>query len=459
VVVIEKDASSPAAAAARRDGVIVVTGDATEPVILRRAGVRRARSLLALCGGDGVNVDVAVTAHELLEPDARRALDCFAHVVDRDLRRFLNEWSIRTPKVGVFRLHAFDISELGAPGMLLEHPPFDERGRTELGPPRLVVVGLGQTGTRLVLGAAQLWATTDNGGDRLPVTIVDRMADELAEAFARRHPRLGAVVELTPVVADVDSPVFAEGAGGPPSGTGVYVCLDEDQRGLRTALAMRRTLRDPRVPIVVRTTERTRLATFPEGFESSQVNVRIFRMLDRACTPEVVLQGTNEVIAQAIHEQYLATEAARGSTPATNPSMVPWEELPERLRESSRDLAANTGAKLREIGCDIVSLTAFDASPFVEFAPEEVERLAELEHERWSRERIAAGWTLAPQKDTDRRQTPYLVPYADLPEDIREHDRNMVRGISAFLAKAGFAIVRTGSDTTAGVPPTSPAVR
>jgi hypothetical protein len=139
--------------------------------------------------------------------------------------------------------------------------------------------------------------------------------------------------------------------------------------------------------------------------------------------------------------------------------MVPWRDLPESLRESSRDLAANTGAKLRAIGCDIVSLAAFDSSPFVEFTREEIERLAELEHERWSRERIAAGWTPAPAKDTDRKQTPYLVPYADLPEDIREHDRNMVRGIPTFLAKAGYAIVRSGVDTTAGVSPTSPAVR
>jgi voltage-gated potassium channel Kch len=459
VVVIEKDPSAPGVAAARREGVVVVSGDATEPVILRRAGVRRARHLLALCGADGINVDVAVTAHELIETRARRPLDCFAHVVDRDVRRFINEWSIRTPKVDVFRLHAFDISELGAPGMLVEHPPFDEAGRTELGTPRLVVIGLGQTGTRLVLGAAQLWATTNATDARLPVTIVDRRADELVEGFVTRHPRLGAVLELTPIAADVDSPVFAERPGAAPAGTCVYVCLDDDLRGLRTALRFRRALHDPRVPIVVRTTERSTLATFPEGLESSQVNVRIFRMLDRACTPEVILQGTNEVIAQAIHEEYLRTETTRGSTSATNPSMVPWRDLPESLRESSRDLAANTGAKLRAIGCDIVSLAAFDSSPFVEFTREEIERLAELEHERWSRERIAAGWTPAPAKDTDRKQTPYLVPYADLPEDIREHDRNMVRGIPTFLAKAGYAIVRSGVDTTAGVSPTSPAVR
>lgn len=445
VVVIERDPSSPGVAAARREGVIVLPGDATEPAVLRRAGIRRARYLLALCGDDGINVDVAVTAHELVEVTRGRPLDCFAHVVDPDVRRFINEWAIRTPKVQVFRLNAFDVSELGAPGILVENPPFDEDGQTELGRPHLVVVGLGQTGSRLVLGAAQLWTTTRAGTDaRLPVTIVDRMAHDLAAAFASRHPRLSTVLELIPLTVDVDSPTFGEGPTALPIGTSVYVCLDEELRGLRTALTIRRSIRDPRVPIIVRTTERSTLSTFPEGLESSQVNVRIFRMLDRACTPEVILQGTNEVIAQAIHEEYIRTETARGSSPKTNPSMVPWQELPEVLKESSRDLAAHTGAKLREIGCDIVSLSAFDTAAFVELEPREIERLAELEHERWSSERRAAGWTLAPTKNAERKQSPYLVPYEDLPEDIRDHDRNMVRGIPAFLAKAGFAIVRVG---------------
>jgi hypothetical protein len=448
VVVLEKDAAAPRLTAMRRSGIIVLPADATEPTILRRAGIARARYLIAVCGDDAINVDVTADAHELMDPDRRRPLDCFAHVVDQQVRQFLNEWSIRTPKAQVFRLNAFDVSELGAPAILVEHPPFDRNGWTTFGRPHLVVVGLGQTGSRLLLGAAQLWATTRPGSDgTLRVTVIDRWAHDLTVALRARHPRLDTLLELTPLTADVDSPAFPREATAVDDGTNVYICLDEELRGLRTALTLRRTLRNPAAPITVRTTERSSLSTFPTGLESSQVNVQIVHMLDRACTPEVLLRGTNEVIAEAIHAEYIRSETERGNTAETNPSMVPWSALPDDLKESNRHQAAHIGSKLREIACDIVSLEDLDQPSSVEFLPEEVERLARLEHERWWKDRKAAGWTFAPTKNVERKESPYLVPYEDLSEDIRDHDRNTVRALPAFLAKAGFAIVRLQGGT------------
>ncbi len=445
VVAIEKNSSAPGVEAARRAGVIVLPGDATEPTILRRAGIHRARTLIAVCGDDGTNVDVVVNAHELVEPGRGRPLDCFAYVVDPDVRQFLKEFAIRTPKALVLRLNPFDVSELGAPGILVAYPPFDQRGQTELGQPHIVVVGLGQTGIRLLLGVAQLWATvrTDLAG-RLRTTIVDQAADLGIEALHADHPRLGGLLDVMPLNVDVDSPLFPGSLASLRDCTGVYVCLDEELRGLRTALILRRMLRNPLVPIIVRTTERSTLSTFPTDLESSsQVNVRIFRMLDRVCTPEVIIQGTNEILAQAIHEEYVRTERARGQNPSTNPSMVEWSELPAILKESSRDQAAHTGSKLGQIGCDVVSLTELDEPSSVRLSRSEIERLAELEHDRWWKEREAGGWTLARKKNVLRKQSPYLIPWAQLSEETREHDRNMVRALPSFLAKAGFAIVRT----------------
>jgi hypothetical protein len=443
VVAIEKSLAVPGVEAARRAGVIVLPGDAAEPTILRRAGLHRARTLMAICGDDGMNVDVVANAHELIRPDRPRPLSCFAHVVDADVRRFLREFAVRTPKAPVFRLTPFDVSELGAPGILVDHPPFDADGRTELGPPHVLVVGLGQTGMRLILGVAQLWATTSVGSERpLRVTAIDRGAEVAVASLLARSPRLRTLLSLEALNEDVDSPLFAEHLAGIQDATGVYVCLDEELRGLRTALILRRALRDPAVPIIVRTTERTTLSTFPTGLQSSQVNVRIFRMLDRVCTPEIIVQGTNEVLARAIHEEYLRTERARGVDPSANPSMVEWDALPEVLKDSCRDQAAHTGSKLRQIGCDIVGLAELDESPQVDLSPAEIERLAELEHDRWRRERVAAGWRLGPQKDLDRKRTPYLVPWDELPEESKQRDRNMVRRLPAFLAKAGFAVIR-----------------
>ena len=55
----------------------------------------------------------------------------------------------------------------------------------------------------------------------------------------------------------------------------------------------------------------------------------------------------------------------------------------------------------------------------IELTPEILaltERLAENAHDLWGEKRLAEGWTLGPKKDGDLKQTPLLVPYADLPE-------------------------------------------
>lgn len=68
------------------------------------------------------------------------------------------------------------------------------------------------------------------------------------------------------------------------------------------------------------------------------------------------------------------------------------------------------------------------------------ERLAEHAHDLWAAKRLAEGWTLGPEKRGDVRQTPLLVPYADLPDSEKQYDRVLVlETIKAILA-LGFTI-------------------
>jgi hypothetical protein len=161
--------------------------------------------------------------------------------------------------------------------------------------------------------------------------------------------------------------------------------------------------------------------------------------------PQALEAGQVEALAQAIHAGYQRHQRADGAAEGVHPADVPWERLPEDYRESSRRQAADVIRKLAAVGC-IAEPAAPRASsaPAPEFAfyPAEVELLAEMEHRRWADERLNRGWRPGPVRDDAAKRTPYLVPYADLPEAIKEYDRAPVREIPNLLAGIGYRVVR-----------------
>jgi hypothetical protein len=176
-------------------------------------------------------------------------------------------------------------------------------------------------------------------------------------------------------------------------------------------------------------------------------DLNVFGLLDLICRPDVLLAGQNEVVARVIHAKYVASRRREGQSVETNPSMVDWQQLPESLKESNRAQAADIWLKLATIGCDIVPMTDWDAEPPA-FTADEIEQLARMEHDRWWKEREAAGWRLAAAKNEARKESPYLIPFEDLPEDVKEIDRATVRALPAFLAEVDFAVVRAGRGTS-----------
>ena len=73
-----------------------------------------------------------------------------------------------------------------------------------------------------------------------------------------------------------------------------------------------------------------------------------------------------------------------------------------------------------------------------------IERLAEAEHDGWMAHQAAAGWRLGPARDDAAKRHPSMVPYARLPEAEKQKDRNNVRQYPDFAARAGYRIVRAG---------------
>ena len=68
------------------------------------------------------------------------------------------------------------------------------------------------------------------------------------------------------------------------------------------------------------------------------------------------------------------------------------------------------------------------------------EAMAENVHEVWAERRMSEGWTYGPIRDDAKKQTPCLVPYADLPEEEKEYDRSTALETLKFIVSRGYEI-------------------
>lgn len=146
-----------------------------------------------------------------------------------------------------------------------------------------------------------------------------------------------------------------------------------------------------------------------------------------------------ETVARAIHDGYRRDQADR--KPADDPAMAEWNQLPEHLRESSRQQADHIFEKLRTIDCAVQEARGGGVRPF-SFTEEEIELMSVMEHDRWVAERRADGWTSGDERDVVNKITPYLVSWEELPEEVREWDREPVRRIPELLTGVGLEVRR-----------------
>jgi ppGpp synthetase/RelA/SpoT-type nucleotidyltranferase len=146
-----------------------------------------------------------------------------------------------------------------------------------------------------------------------------------------------------------------------------------------------------------------------------------------------------ETIAQAIHEAYRFVQVGRKQS--QDPSLAEWDDLLDYLKDSNRQEADYIREKLRHIGCAIRRARGHDVS-LMEFTEDEIERMAEIEHARWNVERLLDGWKWGEERDVIKKTSPYLVPWSDLPDDVKEWDRETVRTIPGILARVRLEVHR-----------------
>jgi len=449
VVAIESDEGNDDIATCEELGAVVRLGRGDDPALLASVGAHRARRIIAVCGDDGTNLEIGTSLHWLLAAagGSGKPPDCFVHVTDLRLCNLLRQHRLMANTPDYLRLRMFNVYENAARLLWNEHPlERDLSGPDDPRRPHLVILGLGQMGESVLLQAART-AHFANGRP-LKVTVIDREADKREGSLLQRYPNLNQVCETQFLEVDVESGSFGDRlsawVGGDDLIRTVAVCFDDDSRSLACALAVAGKLDDAGIPVLVRMSSRRGLASLlqSEGKGAGR-RLHAFGAVSRSCSREVLLGGKLDELARAAHDDYVANRRREGAYREDDPSLRPWEELDEQLRESNRYQADHMAAKLRAVGCCLAPPQP-GKEPVQEFTDAEVELMARMEHARWNAERLLAGWQYGPRRDPENMRSPYLVPWEDLPEEIKEYDRQAVRNIPHLVHLAEQRTYRNG---------------
>lgn len=416
----------------------LVAGDARQPEILRAAGVHRAGALYACTDDTATNTVIALAARRMAK-DTGAELAVYALATDPDMCLALQARHLGQPRSAGGRFEFFNIDELAARKLFDNPPP------PSAGPPRILVIGATSFGRAVVVEQARRWRAGQPDADVRPtVTLVDENATEALADITHRYPFVADVCLLRPY--DKGLATLFTGQAGGQAATMVFVCLDDEEASLRTALTVDRLWHGGPGSLVVRL---ERLSSLRDAFDGSAGDplldqvagvLWLFGVVEAACDPRLIREDVTERLARVVHDRYRMACLRRGDSVDDNPSMVDWGRLPVTQRESCRAQAEDIGRKLRAIGATLAPRGG--PGDDHQLADDTVEVLAEMEHDRWLAERTEAGWRYAERRADDEREHPDLVAWERLSTVARDKNRDAMRALADIIADAGFRIVQ-----------------
>ena len=169
--------------------------------------------------------------------------------------------------------------------------------------------------------------------------------------------------------------------------------------------------------------------------------------------PDILLRNVENLAIQ-IHNQYIETtkqqyeeKIAKGEEPDEDfmkkyNNLSSFDDLTPQLKIANIRQARSIPIKLNIIGCELAPKSD-ERESILKFSKDEIMDLAIFEHEEWCEEKLGTGWTYGEEKDIGNLVTPYLVPWDELTEEIKQYDVDPVKNIPNLMNSIGLKVVRT----------------
>ncbi|MBN2202408.1 hypothetical protein JW777_10670, partial [bacterium] len=121
-----------------------------------------------------------------------------------------------------------------------------------------------------------------------------------------------------------------------------------------------------------------------------------------------------------------------------------YADLPDEYRDDNRAAAARISDVVSLVGLYVVPESHPSSDPpdaAREAVEQNIEILAEAEHDGWMRYKIQNGWTFGEKRDDALKVHDCLKPYRELSECEKEKDRNTAKNYMGIIREAKFKMV------------------
>jgi hypothetical protein len=209
----------------------------------------------------------------------------------------------------------------------------------------------------------------------------------------------------------------------------------------------------------------------------SQLNLHVIGWEFMARIQKLKFEGDSlDKLARAVHEDFCEYMSEKGyvkgpltddkSNPPTHCALIPYNELPEGDRIQNEQNALSIPDKLAR--CGYVMIHARTNEPPLTFPDKDLDLLAEEEHNRWVKAKIAqdSRWHYAPETCKAKFEHNCLLPWKkvsedelaqvfsaeeravigreELPEAEKNKDRKLIQRIPNILARVGYTVIKLG---------------
>lgn len=443
LVVITEQTNHPEIEEIKSKGGVVLIGSLTDKHLLKRANIKKAKYLISFAG-DAKNITLAQNIVELLN-GKRTNLKTFLHISDQhsiknlNSLRFFNFMNVSTSDI---EFQTFNIYERAARLILRHHGPDIFQPVTSIDAPQLhvLIAGFDKLGQSVFIQSARMGHYYNL--KKLKITVIDVDANAKGSKLISKYKEIDNIVDFIFIDSDPDvfnEQIMAKIEQDIPIAC-CYECISDPNVELSFLDNYLSVVGDSNKNLLLSLTSDDNMLSFlPDEYNDI---VHIFNINDETCTREAIINESIDNLAISIHNDYIAKQKAAGTFNPQKASHKEWKYLSLDFKEQNRNQADNMFVKVRAIGGDIVPIDS--PEPVYNFTKDTavIERLAEMEHNRWSAHLWINGWRYGKVRNDEKKIHTDLIPYNELSDAVKQYDRDAIVNLPLLLENIGYKVIK-----------------